>query len=423
MFNKNLFFIDFDDTLFNTKKFKKDLIKIFSKNNINTKQFAESYYDYPLKKGSRLCKYDPEHQIKKLSEKYKIDKIKLKNDIDEFTSDTSKFLFKDTLAFLQKLKKEKNNRLILISFGKTKFQRKKILNSGIRKFFHEIIITDKKKIDLIKKHKKTAAADYLYFLEDHPKQLNYAKNKIRQQIKSNSCFKKFFIIRVKHNDGRYSKIKTESDFYEIKKINEFFSDFNKLFKINNAKQANEAINLSVKILKNSGVAVFPTETAYGLAADFTDKKAVDKIFKIKQRKRKKLLPIIASDIKMAKKYFNFDKNSLILAKKYWPGPLTLILNKRGQNRGKGIAVRVSNNKFTNQLAKKLGKPITATSANISGQNLCYDIFDVIKQMRQNRIKPDIFLDAGTLPKNPPSTIIDARSEKIKTVRQGKIKIL
>ena len=197
---------------------------------------------------------------------------------------------------------------------------------------------------------------------------------------------------------------------------------NKIFKINNLQQANKAINLAVKILKNSGVAVFPTETAYGLAADFTDKIAIEKIFKIKQRKRKKLLPIIASDINMVKKYFNFDKNSLILAKKYWPGPLTLILNEKNKKVSDGVAVRVSDNKIANQMAKKLGRPITATSANISGQDLCYNIKCVIKQFKNNKIKPDIFLDTGTLPKNPPSTIIDARDGKIKTVRQGKIKI-
>ena len=59
MFNKNLFFIDFDDTLFNTKKFKKELIKIFLKNNINKKQFTEFYYD-------QNNKHDPEKQINKL---------------------------------------------------------------------------------------------------------------------------------------------------------------------------------------------------------------------------------------------------------------------------------------------------------------------------------------------------------------------
>ena len=135
------------------------------------------------------------------------------------------------------------------------------------------------------------------------------------------------------------------------------------------------------------------------------------------------MPIIVSDFKMANEYFNFDKNSLDLAKKYWPGPLTLILNKKGKNKGKGIAVRVSNNKIANQLTKKLGRPITATSANISGQDLCYNIFDAIKQFKNNKIKPDIFLDAGILPKNLPSTIIDARNKKIKIIRQGKIKIV
>ena len=323
---------------------------------------------------------------------------------------------------MQKLKNEKKKYLVLISFGKTKFQREKILNSGIHKFFHEIIITDKDKIDLIKNHQKTKWADYLYFLEDHPKQLDSAKNLVIQKTESSSCLKKLFIIRVKYKQGRYSNIKTKYNFYEIKRLNEFLNNFNKILKIDNKKSTSEAINLAVKILKNSKVAVFPTETAYGLAADFTNKSAVDKIFKIKERERNKLLPIIASDFKMANKYFNFDKNSLALAKKYWPGPLTLILNEKGQKKSKGIAVRVSDNKIANLLAKKLGKPITATSANISKQKLCYDIFDAIKQFEKNKIKPDIFLDAGILPKNLPSTIADARNEKIKIIRQGSIKL-
>ena len=198
---------------------------------------------------------------------------------------------------------------------------------------------------------------------------------------------------------------------------------NKIFKINNTFSTKKSINSAVKILKNGGVVISPTETAYGLITDFTNKIAVNKIFKIKQREKNKLLPIIVSDFKMANEYFNFDKDSLALAKKYWPGPLTLILNKKEQTKGKGVAVRISNNKIVNQLTKKLGRPITATSANISGQDLCYDIFDAIKQFKNNKIKPDIFLNAGILPKNIPSTIIDARNKKIKIIRQGKIKIL
>ncbi len=198
---------------------------------------------------------------------------------------------------------------------------------------------------------------------------------------------------------------------------------NKIFKINSRFTTEKLINSVVKILKNNGVAISPTETTYGLIADFTNKIAVNKIFKIKQRNKNKLLPIIVSDFKMANEYFNFDKNSLTLAKKYWPGPLTLILNKKGQNKCSGVAVRISNNKIVNQLTKKLGRPITATSANISGQDLCYDIFDTIKQFKNNKIKPDIFLNAGILPKNLPSTIIDARNKKIKIIRHGEIKII
>ena len=91
------------------------------------------------------------------------------------------------------------------------------------------------------------------------------------------------------------------------------------------KSNKQGIKKAISILKQGGVIVYPTETAYGLGADFLNAKAVNKIYQIKGRNYAKPLSVIVSSIRMAREYVKFDQESLQLAKKYWPGALTLVL--------------------------------------------------------------------------------------------------
>lgn len=199
-----------------------------------------------------------------------------------------------------------------------------------------------------------------------------------------------------------------------------------------------------EIIEQGGVVAYPTDTAYGLGADPENKKAVLEIFKIKGRKKEKSLPLIASDIKIVKKYAKLDKASLQLAKKYWPGPLTLVLeptalaNKKfskyvfsyasnshcckNLKHKRKIAIRIPDNSVARKLSKSLGRPITSTSANISGQPMCYSKKQVDKQFFSNKYKPDFILDGGRLKKSKPSTIIEVQNGKIVILRQGEIGI-
>lgn len=190
----------------------------------------------------------------------------------------------------------------------------------------------------------------------------------------------------------------------------------------------KTIRQAIRILKQGGSVVFPTETAYGLAVDTSNKKAIKKVFNIKQRSPEKSLPWIAASLAMAKKYVKFSPLAMKLAKKYWPGPLTMVLPNRfdrltAGKKGRGtVALRVSANKIAKRLSAGLDKPIISTSANISGLPTCYSAGVVLKQFAKKSLAPDLILDAGQLPKRQPSTIIKITRGKIKILRQGKIKL-
>ena len=192
----------------------------------------------------------------------------------------------------------------------------------------------------------------------------------------------------------------------------------------------KAIEQAVKILKQGGVVMYPTDTAYGLAADVENCQGIEKIFKIKGRLKIKPLPLIAGSTEMAGRYVEWTPIGKKLAQKFWPGPLTVILTSRILHhashqflayRGK-IAIRVPDNKIAQMISKKLGRPITSTSANISNYPECYSATEFLNQTIGNKWLPDLILDAGNLPKRKPSSIADAAGKKIVIMRKGVIKL-
>lgn len=209
-----------------------------------------------------------------------------------------------------------------------------------------------------------------------------------------------------------------------------------------------------KQLKRGAVIVYPTDTAYGLGCDATNAQAVARIFAIKGRAAAKGLPLIVADVTMAKKFFRLsfprrresnyhgstadqygldprlrggDKRILSLTKKHWPGPLSIILPAKGKIAKAALeqgtaAVRVPNSALARQLTKFLGRPLAATSANLSGQPACYSAKAYLKQAK-GKLLPDFVLDAGALPRRKPSTIVRlGKSGTIEVLRQGPVKL-
>ena len=185
----------------------------------------------------------------------------------------------------------------------------------------------------------------------------------------------------------------------------------------------EKINLKeiVKMIKQGKVLVFPTDTVYGLVCDATNKKAVEKIFKIKKRSKKKPIPIFVKNLKQAKELAQIDKNQEKFLKSAWPGKMTAVFKRKGKMKlcgvdKKTIALRIPKYKLINELLKRLNLPFTGTSANISDLPPSTKIKEVIDQFKKEKIQPDLIIDAGNLPKSKPSTVIDLTVSPPKILR-------
>jgi len=190
--------------------------------------------------------------------------------------------------------------------------------------------------------------------------------------------------------------------------------------------SNKQLKKAIDVLINGGVIVFPTETSYGLAADATNSRAVERIFAIKERDLSKTLPIIVSGMAMATDLADLPIKLKSLARKAWPGPLTIIAPATEDNnlatgivhQDGTIALRVSSHPTPQYLAKKLKRPLVATSANLSGQPAVFSISELRIQLANSQLQPDLILDAGSLPESKPSTIAKEVDDQIIVLRAG-----
>ena len=139
----------------------------------------------------------------------------------------------------------------------------------------------------------------------------------------------------------------------------------------------EAIAEAARILRGGGLVVFPTETVYGLGADATNGEAVARIFEAKGRPRFNPLIVHVSDAGAAREFACFGESALLLAEKFWPGPLTLVLplrDKPGLRISElatagldTVAIRVPAHPVARKLLALAGIPVAAPSANVSGR--------------------------------------------------------
>jgi len=184
----------------------------------------------------------------------------------------------------------------------------------------------------------------------------------------------------------------------------------------------EGIRKSVEIIENGGVIIFPTDTVYGIGCNPYDANAVKKIYEIKSREKIKSLPVLASSIQIVKQISIIDEFTENIIKKYWPGPLTLILKLKDKNLKKSlnledkIAVRIPNSLCTLKLLNKCNL-LVGTSANVSGDSSFIDPQECMKNVKNY----DIFVDGGIITSKGESTIIEIENEKIHVIREGALK--
>jgi len=187
----------------------------------------------------------------------------------------------------------------------------------------------------------------------------------------------------------------------------------------------KTIEETVKILKDDGLVVFPSDTVYILAVDPTNEKAVEKLLAFKNRWVGKAISIAVFDKKMAIDYVEINENGENIYTNLLPGPFTIVSNGKHQV-AKGIeaengtlGIRIPDNKYIHDLVKAFGKPITATSANLSGRTPNYSIASFLRPLSNKKKEMiDLIVDAGKLSRNKPSTVIDATEAELKILRRG-----
>jgi len=192
----------------------------------------------------------------------------------------------------------------------------------------------------------------------------------------------------------------------------------KILKVNCDK---EGIEKASQIINQGGVAIFPTDTVYGIGCNPYNKDSVRKIYEIKSRDVSKPFPVLAYSKDIAERIVFFDEFAKKIAERFWPGPLTIILKltdknlKESLNLTNKIAIRVPDHKCTLELLKKCNF-LVGTSANISG----YPPFTNPDECSKNIQKYDVFVDGGMITSKAESTIIEIENGEIKIIREGSL---
>jgi L-threonylcarbamoyladenylate synthase len=194
--------------------------------------------------------------------------------------------------------------------------------------------------------------------------------------------------------------------------------------VNAGRPDGEALKDAAAVLARGGVVVFPTDTLYGLAVDPWRHDAVARLFALKRRDARLAVPLIAADVAQVEAWLGaLGSAGARLAAAFWPGPLTLVLDARPGldpallGEGPSVAVRVPAHAVATGLAGALGRPVTSTSANRSGQLPSARVADLPAALVA---EVDLVLDAGPCRGGAPSTIVDVRRGEVVLIRAGAV---
>ena len=196
-----------------------------------------------------------------------------------------------------------------------------------------------------------------------------------------------------------------------------------LVEIDQEKPSPDSLDRAAMFVRRGKVIAIPTDALYTLVADPFNLKAVQQVFIAKGRETNRSLPILVSDAMMAEELVKQAPESFrILARRFWPGPLAMILPASARiplratgNTGR-LPVRQSSSAVVQGLIDRLGHPLIATSANISGSPTCRSGIDVFGMM-DGRV--DLVLDGGAC-SGPGATTVDLTAPGWKMIREGAV---
>ena len=181
----------------------------------------------------------------------------------------------------------------------------------------------------------------------------------------------------------------------------------------------DALETVSRILLEGGVVALPTETVYGLVTLWDNEAGRAKIYSLKRRPANKLLQMLASSVEMAEQAGGVCKHEIkVIVEKFCPGPITIVVPERN---GGSIGFRIPDNDFMLRLLRQLGKPLAATSANLSGKPAALNANDAVCDLEG---EPDAVLDGGeiSVTGGQASTVLSLLGEKPVILREGPISL-
>jgi L-threonylcarbamoyladenylate synthase len=190
------------------------------------------------------------------------------------------------------------------------------------------------------------------------------------------------------------------------------------------KATRGAIQSAARLVKRGGVVVYPTDTVYGVGCDPFNEDSVKRLFMIKGE-RTKPFPILASGIEDVEKIAQITGKVPKLAKRFWPGPLTIVLPKKPSLPNivtvnlNSVAVRIPNHDVALELIRLSGGLLVGTSANKSGRKSPRTVSEAAEQIGE---EVDLLLDDGAAPIGASSAIVDLTGERPKIMRKGPIEL-
>jgi L-threonylcarbamoyladenylate synthase len=192
-----------------------------------------------------------------------------------------------------------------------------------------------------------------------------------------------------------------------------------------ADTATECITAAMEVLVAGGLVVYPTETAYGIAADATNPTAVAKLLQFKHRQAGRAISVCVEDKEAAERLVVLNDVAEKLYTTFLPGPLTVISQDRGVVDSRlvselgTVGIRISSHPFVSGLALRFNRPFTATAASPAGGSAPYSVEVVQNQLRPKQQELiDLIIDAGPLPRRATSTVIDTTQDAQHLVRSG-----
>ena len=186
------------------------------------------------------------------------------------------------------------------------------------------------------------------------------------------------------------------------------------------------IQQAIDVLKNGGVGIFPTDTAFAIGCRVDDEEAVQRLFAIKLRSSNQAVPILVDGIEMAKRYGKIDEKVQKILNEFWPGALTIIVPKYESKisplvlgMGNTVGLRQPNHETCLEIIQHVGVPLIGTSANFHGQPTPYVYEDIDPELGK---KVDFVLP-GVCQVGLASTIVDATKNPWKILRQGTVQLV